>query len=122
MKKLDYLVIVACIFLAIFFLFQNGPKMEINEREITVLVDGEEVKRLDLKKNMEFLVETEYGENLIRIEDGKVDIEYADCKNQLCVHHPPISRGNEFIICLPNRMIIEIVPEKGEDEIDFINY
>lgn len=122
MKKLDYLVIILCIFLGVFFLFQNGPKVDINHRAVSVLVNGEEVKKLDLKKNTEFLLETEYGENLIQIEDGKANISFSDCKNQLCVHHPPISLGNEFIICLPNRLIIEIVPEEGEDELDFINY
>lgn len=122
MKKLDYLVIILCIFLGVFFLFQNGPKVDINHRAVSVLVNGEEVKKLDLKKNTEFLLETEYGENLIQIEDGKANILFSDCKNQLCVRHPPISLGNEFIICLPNRLIIEIVPEEGEDELDFINY
>lgn len=46
--------------------------------------------------------------NTVVIEDGKVYVRQADCKNQVCVKHQKISKKGESIICLPNRVIAEI--------------
>lgn len=47
--------------------------------------------------------------NLLCISDGKIRMESADCKDQICVHHKPISGIHESIICLPHKLVIEIV-------------
>lgn len=46
--------------------------------------------------------------NLISITDGKVTMEAADCRDQICVHHKPIMSERESIICLPHKLVIEI--------------
>jgi len=43
------------------------------------------------------------------INKGEVYMESADCPNQICVHHSRISRKGETIVCLPNRVVIEII-------------
>ena len=47
--------------------------------------------------------------NLISVADGTVIMEAADCKDQICVHHKPVSSKGESIICLPHRLVVEIV-------------
>lgn len=49
------------------------------------------------------------GKCILIISDGKADMESADCPNQICVHHGAISHTGETIVCLPNRVVIEIV-------------
>ena len=49
------------------------------------------------------------GECIMIIKDGEVYMQEADCPNQICVHHAPISHRGETIVCLPNRIIIEIL-------------
>lgn len=56
--------------------------------------------------------------NLVTISGGRVWMEEADCRDQLCVHHIPISTGGESIICLPNRLVVEIVDETDEERLD----
>ena len=48
------------------------------------------------------------GECILIIKDGEAYMQEADCPNQICVHHSPISHKGESIVCLPNRVIIEI--------------
>ena len=48
------------------------------------------------------------GECILIIKDGEAYIQEADCPNQICVHHSPVSHKGETIVCLPNRVIIEI--------------
>lgn len=49
------------------------------------------------------------GYNLVSVTDGAVVMETADCRDQICVHHKPISSKGESIICLPHRLVVEIV-------------
>lgn len=48
------------------------------------------------------------GNCILVIKDGKAYMLEADCPNQICVHHSAISHKGETIVCLPNRIIIEI--------------
>lgn len=46
--------------------------------------------------------------NLFSVTNGTVTMEAADCKDQICVRHIPISSDRESIICLPNKLVIEM--------------
>lgn len=57
--------------------------------------------------------------NLVTIDDGAVYMEYSDCRNQVCVDTGRITRPGDTIVCLPNRVVVEIISRtKGgaEDE------
>ena len=40
-------------------------------------------------------------------------MEWADCPDQICVNHRPVSRNGESIICLPNEVVVSV---KGGEE------
>lgn len=80
--------------------------------EAVVSVDGKEVSRYSLSEDGEFEINS--GTNTLVIKDGKAYVIHADCPDKLCVNQGKISRGGERIVCLPNRVMIEII---GEDEI-----
>ena len=42
------------------------------------------------------------------IKNGKADMTEADCPDKLCVHQKPVSKNHESIICLPNKVIVEV--------------
>lgn len=46
--------------------------------------------------------------NLFSVTEGIVAMESADCRDQICVRHKPISAAGESVICLPHRLVIEI--------------
>lgn len=46
--------------------------------------------------------------NVVTIKNKEVFVEYANCKNQICVKHKKISKAGEVIVCLPNKVIVEI--------------
>ncbi len=48
------------------------------------------------------------GTNRVVIKDGIVYVDSASCKNQVCVNTGKISKKGESIVCLPNRVIVEI--------------
>ncbi len=46
--------------------------------------------------------------NTVVIKDGIVYMSNATCKNQVCVNSGKISKKGESIVCLPNKVIVEI--------------
>ena len=59
--------------------------------------------------------------HLIKIKNGQVSMKEANCRDLLCTHMPSIKKVGETIVCLPHRLILEIVSEKedsNEEEID----
>lgn len=90
---------------------------------VAVSIDGENQGMYSLAKDRELVIETEDGgENILMIKDGVVDMTSANCPNQDCVSHKPISIHNESIVCLPHRLVIMIYDEKTAGETDATVY
>ena len=51
--------------------------------------------------------------NLLVIQDGKADVTEASCPDGICVNHRAISKQGQSIVCLPNKVVVEI--ENGEE-------
>ncbi len=81
------------------------------KKDVLITVDGEEYMRLNLEEETDedFTIETEYGENEVVIKGGSVDVIYADCPNQVCVNTKEASEIGDLIVCLPHKLVIEIV-------------
>lgn len=47
--------------------------------------------------------------NLMAVSGTHVWMEAADCRDQICVRHIPVADGGESIICLPHKLVAEIV-------------
>ncbi|WP_223377841.1 NusG domain II-containing protein [Schnuerera sp. xch1] len=122
MKKLtkgDKILIVIIVIISIVSLiFVNISVFSYQEKFISVQVNGKEIKKIIFDSSLigeTVPIETEYGYNLIEIGDEKVRVIEADCPDQLDVKQGYISNVGEVIVCLPNRLVIEI---KGMDEVE----
>lgn len=56
--------------------------------------------------------------NLLAVSASGVTMEAADCRDQICVHHIPITGGGESIICLPHKLVAEIAGEADSETLD----
>lgn len=88
-------------------------------QKIEVTVDGELYATYSLAENRDIEIKENGHTNKITIKDGTVQMSYSDCKNQICVHDGRISMTNQSIVCLPNKVMVEIVG--GEEEFDAIS-
>ena len=51
-------------------------------------------------------------------KDEEISIQ-KDCPDKLCVHQKAISKTNETIVCLPNKVVVQVIGA-GESELDSI--
>ncbi|MFV0517263.1 MAG: NusG domain II-containing protein [Aminipila sp.] len=87
---------------------------------VLITTDGKEFARYPLVENREITVEQNNHTNEIIIKDGRVSMSFSDCSNQVCVHTGSISQTTQSIICLPNKVMVQIIG-KGEPEYDAIS-
>lgn len=118
MKKADKILILVLLLAAVgfaLFFFLQAEKGGI----VRVTVDGEVKVELPLSEDTLYNIETEYGYNIIQVKDGYVSIHEADCRDQICVEHRKIHLTGETIVCLPHKLVVEILGEK-ETEYDAV--
>ena len=65
-------------------------------------------------------IEINGGTNILQIKGGKADMIEADCPDQLCIHQGPIHIQGETIVCLSNRVVVEITGNDKEEQLDGI--
>ena len=75
---------------------------------VTVTVNGEKYAEYSLSEDREVEIRVGEGYNILVIEEGRAYVKNASCPDGICSSHRPISHDGESIICLPNKVVIEI--------------
>lgn len=77
-----------------------------------VLTGGEqEVFRVPSREQVELTVHAE----------GEISFTHSDCPDQVCVHAGRLRRPGQSAACLPNQVIVRIVPLEGDPEDDMLS-
>ena len=126
MTKGDKLLIVLVIILSLGSMgYIRAQGLSNKDKYVSVQVNGQEIKKIIFDKNIigkTIPIESEYGYNLLEIGDDEIRVIEADCPDKIDVKQGKISRIGETIVCLPNRMVVEIKGVDTADGIDMINY
>ena len=112
MKFNDLLLLLGILVIA--FLGAIGVQiLSVKEAErIQVSVDGQVFGVYSLHKDQEIKIN---DTNYLIIKDGVADMIEADCPDQICVNQKAISKTGETIVCLPNKVIVDVKGvESGE--------
>lgn len=115
-RKNDIILIVIIIALsAMAFILINSFSSSGNE--VIIEQNLKQTAVLNINKNQEYNLYDNNGNicNTVLIKDGTVSMKYANCKDKICVNHNKISKNNESIICLPNKVVVTVVSDKNND-------
>lgn len=73
-------------------------------------IDGTQQKEFDLAIDQSYRYQAPDGDtNLIEVKNEQIRIKSASCPDQRCVQQGWISEHGETIVCLPHKLVIEIV-------------
>lgn len=88
---------------------------------VVVFRDGQILERYSLAQDNIYIIP--YGEeyNLLMISGGEAFVSDADCPDGLCMKQRAVSRDGESIICLPHKLVIQVVA-KEEGDLDAVTY
>ena len=86
--------------------------------KVKISADGQVYGIYPLDEDGEIEVTEDGHTNHITIKGGQVSMSYSTCLNQVCVNTGAISETKDAIVCLPNRVVVEIISSddgKGGD-------
>ncbi len=115
MKKNDLFVILSICLIALISFLLFFSKEEVSYAN--VYYDGDLIIEIDLSVNDSYIVDGYNGEVLIVVENSKIKVEEEMSPLHICSKQGFVDTVNEPIICLPNKIVIEL---SGNNEIDAI--
>lgn len=75
-------------------------------------LNGDFYKQVELTESkQEIEISTERGYDLLQISDRGIQVIRSDCPEKICMAYGFIDRIGEMIVCLPNRMTVEVIGE-----------
>lgn len=103
-------ILVACVLLLSFVLAGLGQGDTSARGLVARVHDGDkEVHEFPLNQDAEYTINTSYGSNTIKIEDGTVRMVDADCPNRSCMNQSALAKPGAQIVCLPHKLWVEVV-------------
>lgn len=120
MKKGDIKVIIIVSLILVIgygYLFYIG--LNFDQKYVRIVQDQQVIHEIAIDDSYtnEIEVERDGTYNHIHFEGGKVWVHEANCFNQVCVYHKPISKVGETIVCIPHKLVIEIVGKSNDIDI-----
>ena len=106
MKRGDLIIILAAVVLGLLLLLLPAAPGET----LTVISDGDTLGTYPLSKDEVLVIDG----NTVIISGGTVYMAEADCPGGDCLSSKAISRAGESIVCLPNRLILQIRGKKSD--------
>ena len=88
---------------------------------VAVYIDGVQTASYSLEDEREVFItsgEQKEHRNVLVIRDDKAYIREADCPDEICVKTRAASYVGETIVCLPHKLVIEIVAEDATPDLD----
>ena len=121
-KKNDIILIGGGLILAlvVYFVMTFFQGQATHNAKAVVTIDGEVYGSFPLDTDHVEKIDLPDGSyNILEIKDGKADITEASCPDGICVDHRAVNKQSQSIVCLPNKVVVEI--ESGEEaELDAV--
>lgn len=116
-RKADIILAIILIILGLIVSYTFASDNDTGST-VYITVDGEHYAYYPLSEDREVEISQSNHTNKITIKGGMVSMAFSDCANQDCVQHYAISKTAETIVCLPNKVIVEI--KGGESGFDAV--
>ena len=105
-------ILLAALVLGMFFCFRKSIGAEV-----VVYVDGVEWARYALSDDVCVTIGEGEQFNVLEISDGYARITAASCPDKLCQKQGKIHTSGEMIVCLPNKVVVEISGGSAETDV-----
>lgn len=114
MNKNDFkMILIVILVIGILFLVYFFNKEEANKA--LVYYGSDLILTIDLNIDKEYIVQGDNGDVVIKVKNKKIKVEDENSPYHLCSKQGYISNSGESIVCLPNKIIIELPSNDGID-------
>lgn len=121
LKKGDFLLLFGIILLAIITFWGSHSRSSPPGSMVYVTINNQFYASWPLSAELTTPLPGPCGTNQLHITNGTAFVSHADCPDQICVRHKPITKTGERIVCLPNKVVITILGPENAAPIDGIS-
>jgi len=107
----DIWLLVTLLVIAVLIFFFTETLIPISGDNLIIKSDDEVIHNIKLPHHGEINVSSDSGEVIIEIAGGRARIISSPCQNQICVRQGYIRPGSPPLVCLPERVIVDITAE-----------
>lgn len=123
-KWFDIVIIAAIIAVALIYWVVYIMMFAEKPAKAEIYYYSELVETIDLNKgtDMTFSIPQEPEVIFHLYKDGQIRFEESDCPDKVCINTGKISMIGQYAACLPNGVILKIVPsgERNDEDADVI--
>lgn len=119
MKKIDFIILAGLLALGAVLTFFIFRPASTEPAALEVRQNGKILMTLPLSKDTTRTIE--YGAagiNTFTIKNGTVTMIEADCGDHTCIQTGSISNTGESIVCLPHRLVLQIVSKTDDSRVE----
>lgn len=113
MKRGDFVVIGCVLLLAAALAFFLAVQAAGDRLYAEIWQDGTLIERVALTDAADRTIEVD-GHNTIVLSGQTARMQWADCRDQVCVRTGTLSRAGQTAVCLPHRVVLRLIGEKTE--------
>lgn len=117
-KKRDFIVIAVVLLMALgIYLFYQGTTKD-GPVMAEIYYESKLVKTVELTnaKEESFFVPEVEPVIFHQYKDGSISFFESDCPDKVCISSGRLKTAGQSAACLPNKLILKIVPIKGSSE------
>lgn len=115
-NKYDLLLIICLLFIAVISIIILNLTSK-KAKYAYVYYDNKKVLEIDLSIDKKYKVKGYNGDVYIKVKDNKIKVDDEISPYHLCSKKGYISKSYESIVCLPNKIVIEINSDKSLDTV-----
>ena len=119
---LDVIAIVVLLLLSTSVILHNKLGSNLpwaRAAEASIFRDGELLfQHLKLDKDQEVVLSN--GAMVVEVRDGRIRVKGSDCPRRICLHTGWIQHPGETIVCVPNKMVIEVEASGSAPSLDAV--
>jgi len=123
-KRTDLIIIAAIVLFSISFWFVYRAALSNTRVKAEIYYNSELMETIVLTPGQERTFSLPQKKNVVfRIDkEGNIQFDKSDCPDQICVRTGKLSFAGQSAACLPNGLILKIVPltESEDDDLDII--
>ncbi|WP_342440352.1 NusG domain II-containing protein [Paenibacillus sp. FSL L8-0436] len=129
MKRGDFVIIVLVLLVAgsiygVKWMNNRNEHYAQGALKAVITVNGKEYKTVSLTKEEHIIeMKTKFGHNILKVYNYGIQMTYSDAPLPIALEMGFISRPRQQIICIPARLMVEVVnPDKSidDDELDAV--
>ncbi len=105
--------VVALLCLGIWLFISN---VSSPSKVVGIYKDGSLVEKIDLNSvtdEREITLSGDFGDNVILVSNGRIEMKSADCPDKICVEHGELKSSSSPIVGLPNEVVIKFEKSSG---------